>query len=212
MVALLFTAVFIVGLLAIVLYFWAPRAHRSEQNLLPPLQSLRGLFSDENGIESAALPAAQSEREAERESTRISLRERAKSGDKSALDEAFDKASLANTQKIMQFLVLQGFQWIMTGPQVSGMGSGVPVSAEEAYWAPPLVTFRQLITAIIQGLTHSPGTLGIILFAEQPNVPYAPAAREQLASKRSAEQIKLLVGLLLVIALIAAPILLLAMR
>lgn len=47
-----------------------------------------------------------------------------------ALDEAFDKASLANTQKIMQFLVLQGFQWIMTGPQVSGMGSGVPVSAE----------------------------------------------------------------------------------
>jgi hypothetical protein len=47
-----------------------------------------------------------------------------------ALDEAFDKASLANTQKIMQFLVLQGFQWIMTGPQVSGTGSGVPVSAE----------------------------------------------------------------------------------
>lgn len=47
-----------------------------------------------------------------------------------ALDEAFDKSSLANTQKIMEFLVLQGFQWIMTGPQVSGMGSGVPVSAE----------------------------------------------------------------------------------
>lgn len=47
-----------------------------------------------------------------------------------ALDEAFDKASQANTQKIMQFLVLQDFQWVMTGPQVSGMGSGVPVSAE----------------------------------------------------------------------------------
>jgi hypothetical protein len=30
----------------------------------------------------------------------------------------------------MEFLVLQGFQWIMTGPQVSGTGSGVPVSAE----------------------------------------------------------------------------------
>ena len=26
--------------------------------------------------------------------------------------------------------------------------TGVPVSAEEAYWAPPLVTFRQLITAL----------------------------------------------------------------
>ena len=90
--------------------------------------------------------------------------------------------------------------------------TGVPVSAEEAYWAPPLVTFRQLTTAIIQGLTHSPGTLGTILFAEQPNGPYAPAAREQLAARRSAEQIKLLVGLLVVIALIAAPILFLAMQ
>src|SRR5215212_10545359 len=90
--------------------------------------------------------------------------------------------------------------------------TGVPVSAEEAYWAAPLVTFRELIAAITHGLTHSPGTLGTILFAEQPNVPYAPAAREQLASRRSAEQIKLLVGLLVVIALIAAPILLLTMR
>ena len=90
--------------------------------------------------------------------------------------------------------------------------TGVPISAEEAYWAPPLVTFRQLITAIAQGVAHSPGTLGTILFAEQPNVPYAPAAREQLAARRSAEQLKLLVGLLLVVALIAAPILLLAMR
>jgi len=47
-----------------------------------------------------------------------------------ALDEAFDKASAANTQKIMEFLVMQGFQWIMTGPQISGMGAGVPVSTE----------------------------------------------------------------------------------
>jgi len=90
--------------------------------------------------------------------------------------------------------------------------TGGPVIAEEAYWAPPLVTFRQLITAIAQGVAHSPGTLGTILFAEQPNVPYAPAAREQLAARRSAEQIKLLVGLLVVIALLAAPILFLAMQ
>ena len=90
--------------------------------------------------------------------------------------------------------------------------TGAPISAEEAYWAPPLVTFRQLIVAIAHGLTHSPATLGTILFAEQPNVPYAPAAREQLAARRSAEQLKLLVGLLLVVALIAAPILLLSMR
>jgi hypothetical protein len=90
--------------------------------------------------------------------------------------------------------------------------TGVPVTAEDAYWAPPLVTFRQLLAAISQGLAHSPGTLGTVLFAEQPNVPYAPAAREQLAARRSAEQIKLLAVLLVVIALIAAPILFLAMR
>jgi len=90
--------------------------------------------------------------------------------------------------------------------------TGVPVSAEEAYWAPPLVTFGELIGAIKHGLLHSPGTLGTILLAEQPNVPYAQAAREQLAARRSAEQIKLLISLLVVIALVAAPIMFLAMR
>ncbi|GAC1615050.1 MAG: hypothetical protein NVS4B11_01380 [Ktedonobacteraceae bacterium] len=46
-----------------------------------------------------------------------------------ALDEAFDKVSVANTQRIMEFLVSQDFQWIMTGPQVSGTGAKIPASA-----------------------------------------------------------------------------------
>ncbi len=46
-----------------------------------------------------------------------------------ALDEAFDKVSVANTQRIMEFLVSQSFQWIMTGPQVSGTGAKIPASA-----------------------------------------------------------------------------------
>ena len=46
-----------------------------------------------------------------------------------ALDEAFDKVSVANTQRIMEFLVTQDFQWIMTGPQVSGTGAKIPASA-----------------------------------------------------------------------------------
>lgn len=90
--------------------------------------------------------------------------------------------------------------------------TGTPISAENAYWAPPLVTARELVAAIIGGVLHSPGTLGHILFAEQPNVPYDPAIRAQLASRRSSEQLKLLVGLLAAIALIAVPIVLLAMR
>jgi uncharacterized protein (TIGR02680 family) len=46
-----------------------------------------------------------------------------------ALDEAFDKVSTANTQRIMEFLVSQDFQWIMTGPQISGTGAKIPACA-----------------------------------------------------------------------------------
>ena len=46
-----------------------------------------------------------------------------------ALDEAFDKVSAANTQRILEFLVSQDFQWIMTGPQVSGTGAKIPACA-----------------------------------------------------------------------------------
>jgi hypothetical protein len=90
--------------------------------------------------------------------------------------------------------------------------TGKPISAEEAYWAPPLVTARELVAAIWSNLVRSPGNLGHVLLAEQPNVPYAQEAREQLAARRSAEQVKLLVGLLVLVALIATPILILTMR
>ena len=90
--------------------------------------------------------------------------------------------------------------------------TGKPVRSTEAYWAPPLITARELIATIARGAMTSPGTLGRILFDEQPNVPYAPEVREQLAARRSAEQLKLLVGLLFLVALIAAPIVILAMR
>ncbi len=46
-----------------------------------------------------------------------------------ALDEAFDKVSVANTQRIMEFLVSQDFQWIMTGPQISGTGAKIAACA-----------------------------------------------------------------------------------
>ncbi len=46
-----------------------------------------------------------------------------------ALDKAFDKVSVANTQRIMEFLVSQDFQWIMTGPQISGTGAKIPACA-----------------------------------------------------------------------------------
>ena len=85
MVALLFTAIFIVGLLAITLYFWAPRARNSEPGLLPPPQP-RGLFTEKDNFESAVLPPASDP--GELESKRRSLIERAKAGDETALNEA----------------------------------------------------------------------------------------------------------------------------
>lgn len=89
--------------------------------------------------------------------------------------------------------------------------TGKPISAEEAYWAPPLVTMRELVTTVAQTALRAPATLGQVLLAEQPNVPYAPDAREELIARRSKEQLKLLVGLLVVLAAIALPIVLLAM-
>jgi hypothetical protein len=43
-----------------------------------------------------------------------------------ALDEAFDKVSTANTRKLLNFLAEQNFQWIMSGPHVTGEGAMLP--------------------------------------------------------------------------------------
>ena len=84
MVALLFTAIFIIGLLVIPFLFWAVRTKAPGEALLPPPEPPRGLFSDMDGFESALPPADQNDRENERKS----LNERARAGDKSALVEA----------------------------------------------------------------------------------------------------------------------------
>lgn len=86
MVALLFTALFIVGLLALTLYFWVPGAKNSEPGLLPPPQQPRGLFTENDGFESAVLPPPADP--GELENKRRSLVERVKAGDQSALNEA----------------------------------------------------------------------------------------------------------------------------
>lgn len=85
MVTLLFTAIFIIVLLAVTLYFWAPRAKSSEQNLLPPPNPPRGLFNDKDAFQSFLPPPAIS---SDYETERRSLNERAKAGDKTTLTEA----------------------------------------------------------------------------------------------------------------------------
>jgi hypothetical protein len=89
--------------------------------------------------------------------------------------------------------------------------TGKVLQAQDAYWAPPLITARELIAAVWTNLVHTPSNLGHILFDEQTNVPYDPEARQLLASRITVEQLKLLGVLLLIAALIVVPILLLAM-
>jgi hypothetical protein len=80
--------------------------------------------------------------------------------------------------------------------------TGEEISSEEAHWAPPLVTLNQLFAAVFDK-NRETGSLTTVLFAEQPDVPYSPRAREELASRRTTEQLKFL-GLVLVVLLILA--------
>jgi hypothetical protein len=86
-----------------------------------------------------------------------------------------------------------------TGETVRCALTGEEVRADEAYWAPPLVTFQNLMSTVFSTLKSNPGDLGRVLFAEQPNVPYSPNARDELASRRTTEQLKLLGVLLLIL-------------
>ncbi len=90
--------------------------------------------------------------------------------------------------------------------------TGRKLQPEEAYWAPPLITASLLISTILRTLFNAPADLGRVLMEEQPNVPYAPEARELLARRRSTEQFKLLMVLLGLIVLIVLPIILLTLR
>ncbi len=80
--------------------------------------------------------------------------------------------------------------------------TGKVITMEEAYWAPPLITARELISTIVVTAIRTPKNLGLILFTEPENVPYAADARDQLAKQRSIEQVKLLLVLLFIAALI----------
>ncbi len=87
--------------------------------------------------------------------------------------------------------------------------TGRSLRPDEAYWAPPLVTVNDLVSTVWKTLTTSPGSLSEVLMSEQPNVAYAPEARQELARRRSTEQVKLLGLLLLIAAALIIPIVLL---
>jgi len=84
MVTLLFTSVFIIGILAVALYFWQKPTKNSDQALLTPPKQPRGLFSEPDMTETV-LPDLSADETEKRQSQLV---ERARSGDQSALEEA----------------------------------------------------------------------------------------------------------------------------
>jgi hypothetical protein len=141
MVALLFTAIFIIGLLAIPLFFWALRDKGSGENLLPPPETPRSLFSDKDGFESAVVPAEPDERENQRHS----LSERAKAGDKSTLVEAHDLGDRTFYDEVLDQLTLNSDR----GPTLLALASYVTRNE--------LPVNRKLAEALISSWKHSPG-------------------------------------------------------
>jgi len=81
MVTFLFASVFIIGLLAVILYFWQKPKQNHEQRSLSALPEPRSLFTELNTEQSAASSV-------DEETQRAAIIERAKSNDKSALSEA----------------------------------------------------------------------------------------------------------------------------
>lgn len=94
-------------------------------------------------------------------------------------------------------------------PLHSALSGKVISNPDEAYWAPPLITMSDLFGSIGSTLKKNPGSLMTVLFAEQPDVPYAPDEREELASRRTTEQLKFLGLLLLIVVVIGGLIYLL---
>jgi hypothetical protein len=101
MVTLLSTAIFIIGLLAVAVYFWQKPAKRTETQALPPPppQQLHGLFSELEVSNTAELSAADAEAE------RAALIERAKAGDKEVLPAAQERGDQKLYHELLHLLL-----------------------------------------------------------------------------------------------------------
>lgn len=85
----------------------------------------------------------------------------------------------------------------------------VSICAEHTRRGYPLITARQLATVTATTATRAPKMLGEILFREIEQVDYCEDCREVVAERRQSEQMKFLLGMLLVIALVVGvPVLL----
>jgi hypothetical protein len=82
-----------------------------------------------------------------------------------------------------------------------------PVCAADVQYGQPLITARQLISLTAITAFRAPKLLGDILLKELPPAPYCAPCRQKLPAKRQAEQLKFMLGVLLLLAVVTAGIL-----
>ncbi len=74
--------------------------------------------------------------------------------------------------------------------------------AAHIHMGQPFISARQLVTTTATTALRAPSVLSDLLFRELDTVPYCAGCREELAAKRTTEQLKFLLGILLVLALV----------
>jgi hypothetical protein len=74
--------------------------------------------------------------------------------------------------------------------------------ATHTHQGQPFISARQLVTATTSTALRAPGMLSDMLFKELELVPYCTECREELAAKRTTEQLKVLLGILVILALV----------
>lgn len=74
--------------------------------------------------------------------------------------------------------------------------------ADHTKMGQPFITARQLVTTTTSTALRAPAMLSDLLFKELDLVPYCVDCRDELAAKRTAEQLKVLLGMLLIIAVV----------
>jgi predicted nucleic acid-binding Zn ribbon protein len=79
---------------------------------------------------------------------------------------------------------------------------GAALRDEDIRLGQPFITARQLVTTIMTTAVRAPGVLSDLLFKELDQVPYCAECRDELAAKRTGEQLKFLLGVLLIMALV----------
>jgi predicted nucleic acid-binding Zn ribbon protein len=83
----------------------------------------------------------------------------------------------------------------------------VPVCDVHSYLGQPFIRARDLVTITATTAVRAPALLKDILVKELPQVPYCTECRTEIMARRQREQLKFMLGILMVVAIIMALVL-----